>query len=201
HTRAPPGKTPRVGGVFKKPILSPREPDSLAQVGFSPLTAAGNLWLWQPQVRLEHRVSFGDRAGLRAQAGVYQTAESGTGLGGVAPDLVRSRPGYETRFEFWSQSGTRRIELAPGLHFSNTQAFQQSVPSRIFTADWLIRPGSRVDFTGSFFHGENTGVIGGLRQGVSISNGRARAVGANGGWGQVTFRATQRASFHFYGGQ
>ena len=38
-----------------KPILSPREPNSLAQVGVSPLTGAGNPWLWQPQARLEHR--------------------------------------------------------------------------------------------------------------------------------------------------
>ena len=33
-----------------KPIISPRDPNSLAQVGVSPLTAAGNLWLWQPQI-------------------------------------------------------------------------------------------------------------------------------------------------------
>jgi hypothetical protein len=77
----------------------------------------------------------------------------------------------------------------------------QSVPSRIFAVDWLIRPARRVDFTGTFFHGENTGVIGGLRQGVTVFNGRARAVQATGGWAQFTFRATERASFHFYGGQ
>src|SRR6185503_5892574 len=66
-------KNTTLGLAFDKPIIAPREPDSLAQVGVSPLTAAGNLWLWQPQVHLEHRISFGDGAGLRAQAGVYQT--------------------------------------------------------------------------------------------------------------------------------
>ena len=50
-----------------KPILAPREPDSLAQVGVSPLTGAGNLWLWSPQARLEQRFHFGETAGLRAQ--------------------------------------------------------------------------------------------------------------------------------------
>ena len=44
-----------------KPIISPRDPDSYAQVGVSPLTGAGNLWLWQPQIRLEQRYSFGSR--------------------------------------------------------------------------------------------------------------------------------------------
>lgn len=194
-------KNTTLGLAFDKPIIAPREPDSLAQVGVSPLTAAGNLWLWQPQVRVEQRISLTEQAGWRAQFGVYQTAESGTGLSAEYPDLARSRPGYQGRFEFWGQSGSRRIEIAPGFHASSTRVIGQSVPSRIFSIDWLIRPAARVDFTGTFFHGENTGVIGGLRQGVSVINGRAHAVGATGGWAQFTFRATKRASFHIYGGQ
>ena len=194
-------KNTTLGLAFDKPIISPREPDSLAQVGVSPLTAAGNLWLWQPQVRIEHRISLGEQAGLRAQFGVYETSESGTGLSTEYPSLARARPGYQGRFEFWKQSGTRRIEIAPSFHLSSTRVLGQSVPSRIFSIDWLIRPAARVDFTGAFFHGENTGVIGGLRQGVSVINGQAHAVGATGGWGQFTFRATSRASFHLYGGQ
>jgi hypothetical protein len=58
-----------------KPIVSPREPDSLAQVQVSPLTGAGNLWLWQPQVRVDQRFYFGQQAGLTAQVGVYETSE------------------------------------------------------------------------------------------------------------------------------
>ena len=194
-------KNTTLGLAFDKPIIAPREPDSLAQVGVSPLTGAGNLWLWQPQARVEHRISLNENAGLRAQFGLYQTSESGTGLSAEYPDLARARPGYQGRFEFWKQSGSRRIEIAPAFHASSTRVLGQSVPSRIFAVDWLIRPAGRVDFTGTFFHGENTGVVGGLRQGVSVFSGRARAVQATGGWAQVTFRATERASFHFYGGQ
>jgi hypothetical protein len=36
---------------------------------------------------------------------------------------------------------------------------------------------------------------------VTVSHGSARAVQATGGWAQFTFRATERASFHVYGGQ
>jgi hypothetical protein len=192
-------KNTTLGLAFDKPIIAPREPDSLAQVGVSPLTAAGNLWLWQPQVRVEQRISLSEQAGLRAQFGLYQTAEGGTGL--TSPDLARARPGYQGRFEFWAKSGSRRIEIAPSFHLSSTRVLGQSVPSRIFSIDWLIRPAARVDFTGAFFHGENSGVIGGLRQGVNVINGQARAVGATGGWAQFTFRATRRATFNFYGGQ
>jgi hypothetical protein len=194
-------KNTTLGVALDKPIISPREPDSLAQVGVSPLTAAGNLWLWRPQVRVEQRISLTEQAGLRAQFGVYETSESGTGLSTEYPDLARARPGYEGRFEFWAKSGSRRIEIAPGFHLSSTRVLGQSVPSRIASIDWLIRPAARVDFTGTFFHGENTGVIGGLQQGVNVIDGQARAVGATGGWAQFTFRATSRASINIYAGQ
>ena len=57
-----------------KPLISPRDPDSLAQVGYAPLTASGNLWLWQPQSRVEQRFSLGENSGLRAQAAVVNTS-------------------------------------------------------------------------------------------------------------------------------
>lgn len=199
-------KNTTVGFAFDKPIIAPREPDSLAQVGVSPLTGTGNLWLWQPQVRVEHRRAWKDRVGVQAQAGLYQTAESGTGLAtDYADSLASSRPGYEGRFEVWAQKGSKRIEVAPGFHVSSSRVIGQSVPSRIFTLDWMLRPASRVELTGAYFGGENTGVVGGLRQGITIlypkGQATAQAVHSQGGWAQLKFRATQRTSFNFFGGQ
>ena len=57
----------------------------------------------------------------------------------------------------------------------------QSAPSQIFSIDWLVRPFSRVDFTGTFFQGENVGVVGGLRQGVSDSE-RSRSISVRAPW-------------------
>jgi hypothetical protein len=197
-----------VSVALDKPIIAPREPDSLAQVGVSPLTSSGNLWLWQPQVRVEERFNFGDQAGLRAQLGIYQTSESGTGLSSeYASSMASSRPGYEGRFEFWGTRGesahgeNQRIEIAPGFHFSTSQILGQSAPSQIFSVDWLIRPVKWMDLTGTFFAGENAGVLGGLRQGVSVFDGRVRSVQAQGGWAQLKFHLTSRATLNFYGGQ
>src|SRR5260370_26932220 len=47
-----------------KPIISPPDPHSLAQLAVSPLTSAGNPWLWQPQIRLEQRGPFGNSSGF-----------------------------------------------------------------------------------------------------------------------------------------
>ncbi len=194
--------------ALDKPIIAPREPDSLAQVGFSPLTSAGNLWLWQPQIRVERRFNFGANAGLRAQAGVYQTAESGTGESAEYENsLARARPGYEGRFEFWAgNESNRRIEIAPGFHESVSHLLGQSAAAQVFSLDWLIRPFSRLDFTGAFFYGENVGVLGGLQQGLTVLTDyygtvEVRPVGATGGWAQVKVRLTPRLTMNLYGGQ
>lgn len=187
-----------------KPILAPREPTSLAQVGVSPLTQAGNLWIWQPQIRVEQRFALGDTAGLRAQFGVFQTNEP---TGNLPPEYVnsvpRSRPGLQGRVELWKDFGNgRRIEIAPAFHVSNTKIGEYSLPARVYSIDWLIRPISRIDFTGTFYGGENANVISGLRPGITFRpDGSLHTIACFGGWAQITYRATARTSFNFYGGQ
>jgi hypothetical protein len=187
-----------------KPLIAPRDPDSLAQVAFSPLTSAGNLWLWSPQARVEQRFAMGDNAGLRAQASVYETSEPS---GGVAPQyqasLSTASPGVEGRFEFWDQYASRgRIEIAPGFHVSETKVGGISIPSRLFTIDWMLQPLAKWRFTGTYFHGRNAGGVGGLRQGFTFASiNQFTAVHASGGWAQLSFLATKRLTFNSYAGQ
>jgi len=187
-----------------KPLVAQRDPDSLAQVGVSPLTGSGNLWLWQPQTRLEQRFAFG-QSGVRAQFSVYQTSERANGIPTeYASTVPGGRPGYEGRFELWHRMGDdRSIEIAPGFHVSDTHVAGASVPSRIFTLDWRIPLAPRLELTGTFFNGENLGVLGGLRQGVSFlyAGQPPRPVHGTGGWAQLQYRATSRLTFNLFGGQ
>ena len=101
-----------------KPLISPRDPNSFAQVGVSPLTGAGNLWLWQPQIRLEQRISLGSDAGLRLQAAGIQTSQLDAAMdpNAYAPTpsgspVEDSDPGAEGRVEFWQRwNETGRLE-------------------------------------------------------------------------------------------
>jgi hypothetical protein len=185
-----------------KPILAPREPDSLAEVGVSPLTGAGNLWLWSPQARIEQRFHFGETAGLRAQIGVYETAESPVFYPMEGGETISgSRPALQGRFVFWKQVGSdSRFEIAPGFHVSDSHVAGVVIPSRIASVDWRVPMGRRFDLTGQLFHGENMGVIGGLRHAKSAAEA-PYAVRGSGGWTQLKFQAASRLTFNFFLGQ
>jgi hypothetical protein len=187
-----------------KPIISPRNPESLAQVAYSPLTDAGNLWLWQPQARIEQRFNFAENMGVRAQVGVYQTSEPIASAGvEYASSLSQSRPALQGRFELWrSFSHGVRVEVAPGFHRSDTHVAGTSIPSRLFTLDWLVQPMSRVQLTGGFFQGKNAAGLGGLQQGFTVvDDERYNAVHTIGGWSQLSIQATQRLRVNLFGGQ
>jgi hypothetical protein len=194
-----------------KPLISPRDPESLAQVAVAPLTGAGNLWFWNPQVRFEQDFSLGERMGLRAQIGVIQTHE----VGGISASpygpaqqtsgtyFEPARPGVEGRIEFFSGSAGR-FELGSGFHHSVTHASGASLPSDVYTLDWLIRPWSSIDFTGAFFIGRNVAPLGtgAISQGfVVLGTGQIAAVHSQGGWGQLTWRAAPRFWFNLFSGQ
>jgi hypothetical protein len=194
-----------------KPIISPRDPDSLAQVGYSPLTGAGNLWLWQPQARVEQRFSLGESSGLRAQAGVFVTSSldypseqtNPTVYAATPSQQEYSRPGAEARLELWHRwSDTGRVELAGGYHFNQNRVVETLVPSEVYSFDWFLRPISKLEFSGMFFHGQNVGTLGALPQGFIVNPfGAVRAVHSTGGWAQIRVPITARLAWDLYGGQ
>lgn len=187
-----------------KPIFSPRDPDSFAQVSVSPLTAAGNPWLWQPQIRFEQRANMGENFGLRAQVGVYQTSESTLNTSAnYVTTVSSSRPALQGRLEFWHKAGSdARFEIAPGFSVSESHAAGVSIPSHLFSVDWMIRPLAKVSLTGLFYNGQNAGGFGGLRQGFVVPDDEpVIAIRTMGGWAQISYQAFSRLTFHFYAGQ
>ena len=189
----------------EKPIFNPREPSSLAQVGISPLTGAGNLWLWMPQIRVEQDFSLGRQSGLRAALGVVQTREAGPYPGSnVAGTVEATRPGLEGRFEFLHKfDDERRLEIAPGFHVSTTQVNGFSVPAQVFPMDWFFNPVRRLEFSGAFYKGQNVALLGtgAIRQGFGFYTNSAEAIGSEGGWGQLTIHTFRRLDFHLFSGQ
>lgn len=188
--------------ALDKPILSPRNPDSLSQLGVPALANSGNLWLWQPQLRFEERMQFSESTGLQARLGVYQTNETLAGLpAGVR--LSPSRPALQGRFEFFHDAGKgRRIEFAPGFHVSRSLAAGMSATSYAASFDWLVPLLPRVDWTGFAFTGQDLSGLGiaALHQGLTLRNGRLLPVRTRGGWTQLTLHATGRLDLNLIAG-
>ena len=198
-------KTRNILVGLEKPIFNPREPSSLAQVAVSPLTGVGNLWLWIPQVRLEQDVAFGPHAGLRARMGVVQTREVGPYETTQIPaGVATARPGLEGRYElYYNLDSDRKLEIAPGFHVSTTHALGFSIPSSVFSLDWLLVPWRAVELTGAFFNGQNVANLGtgAINQGYVIYRRNEWPFDSVGVWGQFTVHAARRLDLHAFTGR
>lgn len=186
-----------------KPIVAPREPSTLAQIGLAPLSAAGNLWFWQPQVRIQQRFRFTESSGVKAEVGVFQTLDQAPAStpAAIAATLERARPGWQGRFNFYRGNDDVGYQLAPGYHFSASHVAGVSVPSKLFTLDWSAKPIRQFEFTGAYFRGQNAASLGALRQGFTVlARNRVIPVHVTGMWGQFTYFTTPKLSFHTYGG-
>jgi hypothetical protein len=189
----------------ESPIFAPREPASLAQVEFAPLSGAGNLWAWMPQVRFEQKIRFTGETGVRAQFGAVETSEISPyqQSGPYTPVPEPARPGIEGRFEFYHRfqhDDGPRIEIAPGFHTSITHVAGTSVPSNLFSLDWFANPLSKLEVTGAFFSGQNVAPVGGLQGYTILPGGIAIPIHSKGGWSQLTLLAASRLSFHIFSG-
>ncbi|MEZ5404135.1 MAG: hypothetical protein R2729_30930 [Bryobacteraceae bacterium] len=186
--------------VQDKPLFSPRDPSSLAFQGVSPLTSAGNLWRWQPQLRFEQRWGSADSTLARAQVALIQTSEdSGFNLP-ARFSFSRRQPGLEGRFELGRAWDGGAVQVAPGFHLSESRIDGFGVRSNLVSVDWLFRPASVVELTGLFWKGQNVHHFGSLRQSFRLENGRPEAVRSQGGWGQAAFPVTSWLTFNVFGG-
>ena len=187
----------------QKPLISPYQPDSLAEVGIPPLSGAGNLWLWLPQARYEERIHFSSNTGLTAQAAVLQTNDNYAYVPPqFANSLEQARPALEGRFAFWHKfDDTRRFEIAPGFHVGTSHVAGGSAGSHIGSLDWLVVPSSYFRLTGTFFKGQNVAGLGSLGNGfVVLPDGQVKAVDSSGGWAQMSIPLTSRFTLNAFGG-
>jgi hypothetical protein len=187
-----------------KPLISQRQPDSLAEVAIPPLADSGNIWLWQPQVRYEERFHLGEESGIDVQGSVLETNESYSYVPyNIYYSLDPSRPAFEGRVNYWHNFGDDvRFEIAPGFHVSDTHVDGLTIPSRFATVDWLVKPARWLRVTGLLFGGRNMASLGGFSEGFTVLDnwGGVRAVHGLAGWTEFSFPLTSRLTWNLFGG-
>jgi len=186
-----------------KPLIAPREPNSLAEVWTAPLSDSGNLWVWQPQLRAEQRFHLNESTTLHAQASLFETREGYEGILPAYGSIQAARPSGQGRLALTHNlDDDRRLEIGSGFAASTTHVAGATVPSRVFTLDWFANPWRKLEFSGAFFRGQDVTNLGGAGIGYTFVNPYSVIpVHADGGWAQFSFLATSRLTFNLFGGE
>lgn len=143
-------------------IFAPRNPTSIASYAIPEFYRTGNLYLRDPQARIEHEFDAGKNGEFLAVAGILAPAST-YGYGGfsgahIHQPAVQARvawrtkpagPGEEPAFEF-GFSG----------HYGHEVYFGQPLPSSGGALDFNANHG-RIGFGGKMYLGQNLGAMGG----------------------------------------
>lgn len=187
------------------PFFSPLSPTSYATLGEPPLSWAGNLWVWTPQIEVEHRWALSDSSNFHLQGGVMDPMTE------EMPDFQFDRtptPGEESRrpalagHAGWSGSLLGRdASMGVGGYFS-PQAYGagRNLNAWAATGDYQLPLTHWLQWSGEVYRGNAVGGLGGgIWKSIVFDTTTAGAIhGLNdlGGWTQLKFIATPRLEFN-----
>lgn len=191
-------------------FFAPVAPTSIASLAVPPLSYAGNLWAWAPQVRVEQRVTLAENSTLTLQGGILDN------LTGVVPE------DWDGRYPSWGeQSGhpafASRVALGQrifgqgmvlgfgGFYGRENWGLNRNLNNVAGTVDLTLPLGRYFGFTGFFYRGQAVaGLGGGIGQGILWSGSIVdpatvfHSLKSEGGWAQLKF--TPRPNFEINGG-
>ena len=190
------------------PFFSPLSPTSIASLGYPAFSYAGNLWIWTPQVEVEHRKELSNSSSIILQGGFLDP------LSGEPPasDFYRvpqageksRQPAYASRIAWTHGPDERALTFGVGGYYSRQNyGMGRTMDAWAGTADWSVPMGNRLGLTGEFYRGRALGGLGGgtgrsvLFSGP-ITDPSSSLVGLNtiGGWTQLKFKATEALEFN-----
>jgi hypothetical protein len=193
-------------------FFAPLVPTSLASLAIPALSYSGNLWMWTPQIRVEHRVALSDDSSLLLQAGILDS------LTGDYPDPEdrepsqgeqSGQPAYAARVAWSHHAFGRDVTVGVGGYYGRQNwGFGRGVDGWAGTMDVTIPLGKYFDFTGEFYRGRAVGGFGGgVGQSVLLSGPQMdpattiRGLDSIGGWAQLKYKPRANFELNFALGQ
>jgi hypothetical protein len=182
-------------------LISPHNPVSVAMFGFPGFTAAGNLWLWLPQLRGTYERGSNVRLGIQAAVLAPTSGEPAAAFDTEADSAEQSRePFVQGRLR--ARWGTDQMEgeIGLGAHYGTVMSRDTVGPtsrplrlrSDAISVDLRIPLTSWLEMRGEAYQGQAVRGLGsgGIAQGVA-RNARARGVPVRdrAAWLQVNARA------------
>src|ERR1700722_11612926 len=131
-----------------KTIIAPLEPTSFAHVDVPALSGAGNLWLWRPQIKYEERRAFTSNTRAVFQAALFSTGETYASSFPSENYIASTRPAIQLRVGLsHSWSDQSKFTFGIGAHGSESQVNGRSIPSRVISSDFLLKPVHWLEFS------------------------------------------------------
>jgi hypothetical protein len=194
------------------PFIAPLSPTSYASVAEPALSWAGNLWVWTPQIMLEHRVFLNESSKIVLQGGVLDplTEQLPPFQGRVSTAGEQTRlPAVAGRIALDRLSA---IKLPFSVGVSGYRAAQKyqtfnNVASWTLNSDFRLSLGRRFEFSGEWYHGQ---AVGGLGGGIWTSivfpqpgtaQSEAHPLQSTGAWAQLKFLPATKYEFNYSMGQ
>ncbi len=189
---------------FVAPLISPLSPTSYASVAEPAMSGAGNLWVWAPQLRYQHRFDTSSHSNLSWEFGLWDPPPSGysnTNINRTPSAGERSgQPAYESRIS-WNrgeQNAHDHLQLGLGGYYSRlAYSGGRNGDSYAITGDWKIPLSQRLELSGEAYRGRAIGGLGGgtyknVVSGNDPVTGAAtfRLLNDAGGWTQAKLRFT-----------
>jgi hypothetical protein len=194
-------------------FLAPIAPTSIASLAVPPLSYAGNLWAWTPQVRIEHRFTLAENSTLTLQGGILDN------LTGVTPENWSTRqpswgeqsghPAFATRIALGQTLFGQNMVLGFGGYYGRESwGLSRDLRNTAETIDLSLPLGKVFGFTGFFYHGQAVAGLGGaLGQSVLWSGDIMdpstvfHGLKSEGGWAQLKFTPLPKYEFNAGYGQ
>lgn len=186
-------------------IFAPLNPTSFAEYAIPSMSASGNPWIRQPQIRAEFRHSMSDSSKILWQVsaadpnvGDYPTTTFSSGRSPLIGERGRM-PAIESRLAFTGTVNGRDYTIGFSGHYNhglNTGTIGalnvvQSVDSWGGALDWTLPFSKLFNITGEAYEGRALGIF-------SVASGESvGAVGTTGGHGVLSRGGWAQAQFNF----
>jgi hypothetical protein len=194
------------------PFFSPLSPTSYASVGEPAFSWAGNLWVWTPQIRIEHRWSLSETSGFTLQAGVLDPLTEyflDTQFDRTPTQGESSRqPAFATHLAWNGKVWAQPVTIGTGGYYERQAwGFDRNVDAWAATLDWDLPISRWFGFSGEFFRGRALGGLGGGVWNSIVATGdpddagtRIAGLGTVGGWSQWKIKPTSKLEFNVAAG-
>ncbi len=194
------------------PFFSPLNPTSYATVESPALSWSGNLWVWTPQIEVQHRFTLKDGSLLVLQGGVLDpfTEEIPQFQGRIASAGEESRvPAISGRIA-WDRSASERYPFVIGIagyRAKQRYVLFKQVDSWTLNADAKIPLGRYFAISGEGYRGQAAGGLGGgIWTSVSYPDATTPHSGIHGlesagGWVQLKVMPSERIEINGAVGQ